>query len=585
MTGLLVWMMLAATAATVPTVVDDALAFAATDRAKAARLLEDALAHGLDPRDADVVTVHAGEQRRLLGDAAAARRWFKEVPQGSAWASSARLGQMLLDNPGRLGDANRAALEAFQPAAILPTQDADRHLLLAIDAARRGATERSADHARKALAAARADRVLLQRVEATLRNLAGAPPAAGDTPLQRAEAALAAGRADDVRRLVAEVLAAAPSEADAAAAKMLLRRVTAAPVDSNRIAVLLPLSGKYEGAGRHVLDALQDGFADAGGDGRMVVIDSGGNAEAAVAGLERAALQDGAIAVVGPLLSDETPGVAAAADALRIPLFSLSQSLEDAAAHPWVVQAVPTRGDQAAALVRHVVDQRQWRRFAVFAPDNAYGRSAADAFSRSAVDAGAAVVATQFFAPEGSDLIPDATKLRKVVDEHDFDALFVPQNARDLPFATAALAVVEFPMGEYLPVKDRSPYRALLGLATWNNPSLLTNGGPYVRTGLFVDVFSANAPGDQAAFVERYKAAHTRTPSSLEASAWDAGRLLAAAARSEAGTRDAFLAALLDARIEGAVTGADHVDPATHDVAAQMRVYTITRNGFEIVGP
>jgi ABC-type branched-subunit amino acid transport system substrate-binding protein len=315
----------------------------------------------------------------------------------------------------------------------------------------------------------------------------------------------------------------------------------------------------------------------------MVVIDSGGTAEAALAGLERAALQDGAIAVVGPLLSDETPGIAAAADALRIPLFSLSQSLEDASAHPWVVQAMPTRGGQAEALAAHVVGTKGWRRFATFAPDNAYGRSAAEAFAVAVTAAGGSIAATQWFQPDANDLIPDATKLRKVVDEHDFDALFVPQNARDLPFATAALAVVEFPMGEYLPEKGKSPYRALLGLATWNNPSLLTNGGPYVRTGLFVDVFSASAPGDQAAFVERYRTAYARTPSSLEASAWDAGRLLGTAARSDAATRDAFLAALRDARVEGSVTGADHVDAETHEVGAAMRVYTITRNGFEIV--
>lgn len=587
MTLLVMWF-LSAWAATLPETVDDAMAFAATDRVRAAKLLENALAQGVLGRDADVITVYAGEQRRLLGEAPAARRWFKEVSPDSAWASAARLGLLLTDNPSRLSESARAALAGFQSAAILPSQDADRHALLAIDAAVRGQADRSGEHAALALAAARSDANVLARIQTALQSLAGpsrAPSAADGSLMVRAEEALAAGRIDEARRLAEQVIASDATATDVAAARYLLRRVTASPVDANRIAILLPLSGKYEAVGRQILDALQDGFADVGGDRKFVIIDSGGTAEAAVAGIERAALQDGAIAVVGPLLSDEIPGVVQAADALRIPLVSLAQSLETAADHPWVLQGLPTRGAQAEALVSHVVHQRNWTRFAVFAPDNAYGHSAADAFAGAVGRAGGTVAATAWFKPDATDLVPDATRLRKLATERDFDAMFIPQNAKDLPFACAALAVTEFPMGEYLPIKDKSPYRALLGLSTWNNASLLTNGGPYVRSGLFVDVFSALAPGDHAPFVERYKAAHSRTPTSLEASAWDVGRLLGTAAKTDAGTRDAFLAALMSAQVDGSVTGADHIDARTHTVTAEIKVYTITRHGFDIVAP
>ncbi len=578
--------LLAVRALALPVVVDDALAYAATDRARAISVLENALTSGVDAADLDTVLLYAGEQRRLSGDAAAARRWFEQVAAGSAASAGARLGKVLLDAGGPLDEAARRALASAPAKSIPATQDADRHLLLALDAAHRNDATEAADHSRAALAAASADPAVQERVAAALADVAKGRKATHD-PLARAEQALAEGRKEDARKAAQSALSSAPAGSPTAvAAASLLRRIDAPPADANRIAVLLPLSGKYEGVGRQILEALREGYEASGGNRTLLEIDTGGSPQGAVAGLERAALTERAIAVVGPLLSDETGPVLTAADALHIPLVSLSQSVDDPTGHPWLLQGVPTRSDQTDFLLASLTRDYGYRRFAVFAPDNAYGKSASEAFAGSAGRSGASVAATVLFPSDAKDLVPHGAKLRKAVKDADYDALFLPQNARDLPFACAALAFNEFPMGEFRPYKDKSPYRPVVGLSSWNSREVVTNGGQYLRTGLFVDVFSPGIGTSQAIeWGQAFKAEYGRTPSALEASAYDVGRLLGTAARGPAADRAAFLQALLDAEVADPITGAGDFDATTRRATSDLVLYTVGRDAIRVAIP
>lgn len=579
-------LLLSVRAVALPAVVDDALAYASTDRARAIAVLEQALTSGVSGGDLDTVMLYAGEQRRLSGDTAAARRWFEQVAAGSPASIGAKLGKLLLDAGNPIDDAERRALASASAKAIPATQDADRHLLLALDAAQRNDAGAAADHSRAALAAASGDPDVQARVAAALAAVAKGGNGTAD-PLARAEQALAEGRKEDARRSAQSALSSAPAGSPTAlAAAALLRRIDAPPADANRIAVLLPLSGKYEGVGRQILEALREGYEASGGNRALLGIDTGGSPTGAVAGLERAALTERAIAVVGPLLSDETAPVLAASDALHIPLISLSQSVEDPTAHPWLLQGVPTRSDQTDFLVTSLARDYGYRRFAVFAPDNAYGKSASEALASSAARSGSSVAATVMFPSDAKDLVPHGAKLRKAVKDADYDALFLPQNARDLPFACAALAFNEFPMGEFLPYKDKSPYRPVVGLSSWNSREVVTNGGQYLRTGHFVDVFSPGIGSSVAvAWSQAFKAEYGRTPSALEASAYDVGRLLGMAARGPAADRAAFLQALLDVEVADTITGAGDFDATTRRATSDLVLYTVGRDAIRVATP
>lgn len=588
-----------------PDVVEDALAYATTDRSRAIELLQQTL----DQRPDDLVELHLAEQLRLAGRADESREHFAALAErahSSFDRSAAELGLALLDAADGHRPRALPVLESSDEKSALATQNADRYLQLAIRAANQQDPKAVGSASKKALAYAKEDPEVLGRIQETLSALAeGRPAPDADTqgagnPLERAEQAYRAGDLETARKQAEKVANGSDDAADAA--KGLLRTLDGAEVNPRLVTVLLPLSGKYEVVGGQVRDALVFGYGTA--PVKLSVVDSGGTAESAVAALEKAVLQDGAIAVVGALLTDETDAVVAAAEQLHVPLLSLSQSFE--ADGTWTFQAMYTRADQIDALLTFVTKEQDMDAFAMFSPDNAFGQHAAELFAAGVAKRGAQITTQATYSPDETSLISYAKKLgkrtgsiaelRKKAAEAggnpntvvlppvvDFDAIFLPESANRTPVAAAALAYEEFPMGDYVPQGYDHQVR-LLGLSTWNTPSLVTQGNEYTRNSFFPDVFSATVAGNDDPFVIAYRGATGRTPSSLEAAVVDAGKLLGAAVRSAPDHRGAMRQALLDAKVSDSVTGADGFDPDSLHAHRRMRILTITRDTLEQVG-
>ena len=604
-----------------PDVVEDAQAYASTDRGKAVQLLEGAVDDASE-KDHDTIAVHAGEQRRLSGDSDAAHDWFTAVLAGDdrgGQMDSARLGLALL----QVGDGsakNLRLLRELPEKGVIGTQNADRHLHLALAAARNNNAAALGEHTQKALAFSADDPEVHSRIRASLQGLrpGEAPPkgAAGPVradPFDRADAALSKGDKATARQIANRILADQP---DSQAAAYLLRRIEGATVRTNRVAVLVPLEGKYGAVGKQVQQALTFGHTRAGGTFDLVFIDSGASADTAVAALEDAVINQGAIAVVGPLLSDETEAVVAAAQALRVPLISLSQALETAEEMHWVLQAMMTTGDQVNALVNAVMGEGAMTSFAIFRPDNSYGERAASLFTAAVEARGGTITVHETYDTTATDLIPFAKVLgRKDYDARqrefwdlkraakenggdpnsvvlppilDFDALFLPDNASRVPLACAALAYEEFPMGDFIPTK-KSPTIPVLGLSGWNNHKIVGTGGPYARRGWFTDAFLTAMPGDEPAwlppenigeFIVAYRDALGRTPTPLEAITVDAGQLLAAASKEGAADRSALREALFTITLSDGVTGATGFDPHTHRANRSLLILSVSEDAI-----
>lgn len=589
-----------------PDVVEDALAFATTDREKAIRLLEEALA-AAPAAERGVIALHAGEQRRLAGDDGPARDHFGAVAgRAGTELAAAKLGLALLDAKDGVA-AVLGALEDAPDKEVLATQNADRYLLLAIEAGKRDDAKAVNSAAKKALAFAREDAEVLARIQDVLAALARgetpAPEPQGE-PIALAEAAWAEGDREQATRYAEKAAAAATTPEAKVRAEGLLEALRGAPEDRNRVAVLLPLTGKWEQVGKQVQDAIEFGYGTA--PRTLTFVDTGATPEGAVAALEKAVLEDGVVAVVGPLLSEETEGVVARAEALHVPLLSLSQAYEDTAGHQWALQAMYTRADQIEALLDYAFEQRQMDAFAVFAPDSPFGQHAVELFAAGVQRRGGTITTQASYAAEETNLVQYAKKLgtrvgnlgelrREAVERGgnantvvippkiDFDAIFLPESATRTPLACAALAYEEFPMGDFSPVKN-GPVVPLLGLSGWNTTTLVAAGNEYTRNSLFPDVFSAPVAGEADPFVVAYRQETGRTPTALEAAAVDAGKLLAAAARSPAATRPAFRDALVAAQVTDAVTGATGFDPETLRARRTMRILTISRTTVEQVG-
>jgi ABC-type branched-subunit amino acid transport system substrate-binding protein len=600
-----------------PTVVEDALAFAPTDRARAIEILEAAISDNPGGRDVDLLMVHAGEQRRLAGNLPQAKAWFDKVVQRGQVGpdlSASKLGLNLLKASENVTPKLRTALEETPEREALATQNADRYLILAVEAARSNDDRLVGVFSKKALSYAREDETVLDRVESTLASLAKDPenvqveaPLAGGNALERAETAYMEGDFEAAEREANKAVSQETGET-LARAQGLLKTLQSGPANRNTIVVLLPLSGKFEAAGKQVQAALQYGYGSA--TRTLTFVDSGSTPETAVAALEDAVATKHAIAVVGPVLAEETDLLVAAAENLHVPLLSLSQSYEKTEGHTWALQGMYTRDDQIEALLTYVTKEKAMDAFAVFGPDTPVGLSAMETFKAHAAKLGATITTSATYPGGDTDLqknLMTASKtlgtregnlaeLRRIAEQNggnasnvvvppkiDFDAIFIPESMSKTPLVCAALSYEEFPMGDYVPKKGQ-PKVPLLGLSWWNNPELIARGNEYTRNSLFTDAFSSAALGEADPFVTAFKASVGHTPSSLEAAMADVGKLLAKAAGSQASTRPEFLEALLTASITDGVTGLTHIDRETLKADRKINIYTISKSAITQVG-
>ena len=207
----------------------------------------------------------------------------------------------------------------------------------------------------------------------------------------------------EVARRLADKAAAHSDPAIAERGRGLLRTLDA-PLDRGTIGLLLPMSDKYARAGTSIANAFQLGYGNA--PLRVKIYDTGGTPELAVAALERAVLEDGVIAVVGPLLSTDTEAVVSAAETMAVPLVSLSQSFENPEDGMWGFQAMYTRGDQVDAIIEWSMEVEGRSSFAVFGPDSEFGSTAATMFEEAVLERGGTITAVAAYPDAEADLLP-----------------------------------------------------------------------------------------------------------------------------------------------------------------------------------
>ncbi len=587
-----------------PQVIDDALAFAASDRDKAAQMLEAALSdETLEDEARAQIEVYAGEQRRLAGDKSSAKAHFDRAVSSKSQGDAAQLGLLLIGTP------TNEQLTEIPEKPVLATQNADRYLLLAIEATKAGDVAGVREHSKKALSYAKADEQVLLRVRERLESVAqgDVEPPLTKRPLEQAEEAYAAGKTDRAREFAQQVIDHPENPAFTAAAKYLIQKIDKnTVVRPDKIGVLLPLTGKYGAVGAQIREALELGYGSASTQRKLVVVDAGDTTESSIAALEKLVLVEGVIAVLGPVRSEGADEVAAAADALRVPLIGLSQAVGTQKGRTWVFEGMVNPQTQIEALLDVAMGQRQMKAFGTFAPDNTYGHTAAQVFRETVEARGGSITVEQFYDPEATDLIPFAKKLgrkdytarqselyklrseakanggdpSKVVlpPTIDFDALFIPDNAQRVPIACAGLAYEEFPIGQFKPRKSSTTF-PLMGLSGWNSDTLMTRGGQYVLDSLFADAWYRSTPEDTA-FDAKYRASTGRAPTPLEAVVHDLGALLASAARSSAKDPAAFRDALIAATAPGSVTGTTGFSADKQTAKHSVRVLTIRPDGI-----
>ncbi|MDX1575214.1 MAG: penicillin-binding protein activator [Kiloniellales bacterium] len=314
-----------------------------------------------------------------------------------------------------------------------------------------------------------------------------------------------------------------------------------------RAALLLPLSGRHAAIGQALLNAAQMALFDVADDNfALVVRDTQGTPEGAQLAI-RSALEERVNVVLGPLFG--ASAFAVAADTRPLGLNMLTFSNDQAVAGNGVFIAGMPPSEQVERIVDYATRQGLLR-FALLAPETAYGTAVAQAYRRALSERGAELVRSVSYNPATSDITPEIRVLAQYDERHqalveereklealedeasklalerlenldtlgkpDFDAVMLPLGGRSLLSIAPSLAFFDVDPAEV----------QYLGTALWNDPSL--GNEPTLQGGWF----AAPSPALWEGFLRRYRNTYGATPPRIATLAYDITALAAVLART-----------------------------------------------------
>ena len=325
-------------------------------------------------------------------------------------------------------------------------------------------------------------------------------------------------------------------------------------VDSRTIGVVLPLSGKQAATGYKSLRGVQLGLGIYGkvpSGLRLAVIDSEGNPDVARRAVERLVIEDGAIAIIGGLLSKTASAEAAKAQELGVPAIMLSQKAGVTQAGDAVFRNAFTSQMQVQRLVEIAMGELKMSRFAILFPNDAYGVEYSNLFWDEVSARGGSIVGAQPYDPKARDFrqyvqrlagvfyLEDRweeyrTALRKWQQKNpkrslrntgptfedlvgpaaDFDAVFVPDKADAIRLIAPALPLYDLRV-------------RLLGTNLWNRAELVEHKNRDIERAIFVDSLSGSDTAMQnSEFNSNFRAIFGEEPGTFELQAYDSGLIL-----------------------------------------------------------
>jgi ABC-type branched-subunit amino acid transport system substrate-binding protein len=275
----------------------------------------------------------------------------------------------------------------------------------------------------------------------------------------------------------------------------------------SRIALLLPLSGPQAPLGAAMEQAAELALFERGSRSvDFMPMDTGGTTSGAAAAARRAS-SAGVRVIVGPLTASETSAASGPARAARIPVIAFTNDSAQAGPGVWTLGVTP------AQQVRRVMGAAQSagaQRFALAAPDGAFGRALAAAMRAEAANWGLqepVIVLHGARASAGSVAQDLATRA-----PGGLDAVMLGSSGTAARAIAAALA----------PAGLANPAPRILGHALWAQETGL--GQEIALQGA---LFAAPDPRNRALFDSRYEGAFGERPPRLAGVAYDAAGVAA----------------------------------------------------------
>jgi branched-chain amino acid transport system substrate-binding protein len=279
------------------------------------------------------------------------------------------------------------------------------------------------------------------------------------------------------------------------------------PSDSqhHRIALLVPMSGANGAVGQSIANAAAMALMDTNARNlRITNYDTAAGAGVAAA----RAIKDGNQLILGPLLANDIPAVAAAARQGRVPLISFSNDESAAGRDVWVMGSLP--GDSVRRTVRFA-RSRGVSSFAALVPKGEYGERASQALMTEARAAGGTIMAMESYDRSSASISAAASKLRA---RGSFDAILIADSGT----LSARAAALLKPRGVAAP--------RLLGTELWSGEKAVSTT-PALNGGWFAAVSDSRFPQ----FVKSYRTRFGAQPYRIATLGYDAVLLTLRVAR------------------------------------------------------
>ncbi|GAB6905255.1 conserved hypothetical protein [Desulfosarcina cetonica] len=308
------------------------------------------------------------------------------------------------------------------------------------------------------------------------------------------------------------------------------------------VGCLLPLSGAYAVFGKQALEGIQLAVSQQSQmeDERvpkLIVKDTHSDARMAVKAVDELD-QEKVAAILGPMATAES--AARTAQMKGIPIVALTQREGIADVGDYVFRNFITPQMQVHALVQFALKRLGTKRFAVFYPNEKYGKRYMDLFGDEVARSGGMINGVEAYDPNRTDFSQPIKKLAKIyfnrsrhlnrnngagrqnIDQKEhfettwgFEALFIPDTPKKAAMIIPQLAVYDI----------RNVY--LLGTNLWHSQELIETSGDYINNALIVDGFSLEHPSQHVAdFVATFQHVFNRTPGIIEAMAYDSAMMV-----------------------------------------------------------
>jgi branched-chain amino acid transport system substrate-binding protein len=227
------------------------------------------------------------------------------------------------------------------------------------------------------------------------------------------------------------------------------------------LVVLAPISGRFEQFGAAFRLGAELALAERGQDRRppvrLVVRDSQGDLAVSAREARAAVIEDGALCILGPLLSGPALAAAGVAESEGTPL--IAPTATDPAirrAGRFVLPLEPDPAELAVPLAEFAVERLGAKRFGALVPDDGFSGELERHF-REAVEArGGSIVESLVYRPDEADF----RRLLERFQEADVDAVYYPGPAASLEALAPQLEFYEYD-------------RRVLGHGGWTSPRVL----------------------------------------------------------------------------------------------------------------